>query len=182
MPAGRFCTARPASVCPATRGTTICRSAAVNVLLDLDSAAISSATNTRRIREAARFVCTSLPVGVYVQHAALGVQLVSPISVEAVTLPRNRQAQRNLDPVTIGEVGLRPDQFEAFVDGRGVGLTRRDYELAELLFRAGGDVLPRERIYESLWAGRWVAMSARSTCSCTNYAASCGALPPAGSI
>jgi DNA-binding response OmpR family regulator len=71
--------------------------------------------------------------------------------VEAVTFHRRRPETRKLEPVTIGEVEVRPDQYQAFVGGRSLRLTRREYQLIELLSRAGGEVLPREIIYECLW-------------------------------
>jgi DNA-binding response OmpR family regulator len=76
--------------------------------------------------------------------------------VEVVTAHRRRPEPRVLEPVTIGEVEIRPDQFQAFVCGHSLELTRREYQLIELLSRAEGEVLPRERIYESLWGGEMI--------------------------
>jgi DNA-binding response OmpR family regulator len=76
--------------------------------------------------------------------------------IEAVTFHRRRPALRDLDPVTIGEVEIRPDQYQAFVRGHSLRLTRREYQLIELLSRAGGEVLPREDIYECLWGGEMI--------------------------
>jgi DNA-binding response OmpR family regulator len=61
--------------------------------------------------------------------------------VEVVTAHRRRPELRALEPVTIGEVEIRPDQYQAFVRGCSVGLTRREYQLIELLSRADGEVL-----------------------------------------
>jgi len=47
------------------------------------------------------------------------------------------------------------------VHGRSLRLTRREYQLIELLSRAGGEVLPREEIYENLW-GREMIRNDRS--------------------
>jgi|HubBroStandDraft_6_1064221.scaffolds.fasta_scaffold185025_1 DNA-binding response OmpR family regulator len=71
--------------------------------------------------------------------------------VEAVTSHRRRPETRDLEPVTIGEVEIRPDQYQAFVRGRSLRLTRREYQLIALLSRADGEVLAREAIYECLW-------------------------------
>jgi DNA-binding response OmpR family regulator len=54
-------------------------------------------------------------------------------------------------PLVTGELEIRPDMFEAFVGGRGVGLTRREFELLALLANASGRVIPREQIYERVW-------------------------------
>jgi DNA-binding response OmpR family regulator len=71
--------------------------------------------------------------------------------VEAVTFHRRRPKPRALDPVVLGEVEVRPDQYQAFVDGDSLRLTRREYQLIELMSRAGPEVLAREQIYECLW-------------------------------
>jgi DNA-binding response OmpR family regulator len=76
--------------------------------------------------------------------------------VEAVTFHRRRPEARNLEPVRIGEVEIRHDQFQAFVRGRSLRLTRREYQLIVLLSRAEEEVLPREDIYEHLWGAEMV--------------------------
>jgi DNA-binding response OmpR family regulator len=60
-------------------------------------------------------------------------------------------------PVVTGELEIRPDMFEAFVGGRGVGLTRREFELLQLLAASEGKVLPREQVYERVWGYAMVA-------------------------
>ena len=55
------------------------------------------------------------------------------------------------EPVVAGELEIRPDMFEAFVGGRSLGLTRREFELLALLAGSQGRVIPRERIYERVW-------------------------------
>jgi DNA-binding response OmpR family regulator len=53
--------------------------------------------------------------------------------------------------VVAGEVEIRSDQFQAFVNGNSIDLTRREFELIELLAAAEGRVLEREEIYSRLW-------------------------------
>src|SRR5215212_313982 len=60
-------------------------------------------------------------------------------------------AASELEPIVAGELEIRPDMFEAFVGGRAVGLTRREFELLHLLAGATGRVVPRERVYERVW-------------------------------
>ena len=71
--------------------------------------------------------------------------------VEAVAARLRPPEPRSLEPVTLGEVEVRPDQYQAFVAGRSLELTRREFQLIELLCGARGEVLARELIYESLW-------------------------------
>jgi len=72
--------------------------------------------------------------------------------VEAVVRRRRRsEPGRDVAALCAGEVEIRPDQFQAFVDGRSVELTRREFELIELLASAEGRVLEREEIYQRVW-------------------------------
>jgi DNA-binding response OmpR family regulator len=71
--------------------------------------------------------------------------------VESVAARLRPPEPRSLEPVTLGEVEVRPDQYQAFVHGRSLELTRREFQLIELLCGARGEVLGRELIYESLW-------------------------------
>ncbi|MGH2979815.1 MAG: response regulator transcription factor [Solirubrobacterales bacterium] len=72
-------------------------------------------------------------------EAALRARQASAIAAEAA------------EPVVAGELEIRADMFEAFVGGRAVGLTRREFELLQLVSSAAGRVIPRERIYERVW-------------------------------
>jgi DNA-binding response OmpR family regulator len=72
--------------------------------------------------------------------------------VEAVVRRRRRSlAAREVDPLRVGDVVIRPDQFQAFVDGRSLDLTRREYELLVLLADMAGQVVEREEIYQRVW-------------------------------
>jgi len=71
--------------------------------------------------------------------------------VEAVTLHGRRPEPPSAEPVLIGEVVVRPDQYQAFVGGESLRLTRREYQLISLLAASPEQVLTREAIYECLW-------------------------------
>jgi DNA-binding response OmpR family regulator len=72
--------------------------------------------------------------------------------VEAVVRRRKRaDPPTEVPPVVAGEVEIRPDQFQAFVRGVSLDLTRREFELLALLAGAEGRVLQREEIYERVW-------------------------------
>jgi DNA-binding response OmpR family regulator len=72
--------------------------------------------------------------------------------IEAVAR-RRRQADgpAAVAAVVAGEIEVRPDQFQAFALGRSIDLTRREFELIQLLAAAGGRVLEREEIYQRVW-------------------------------
>ena len=72
--------------------------------------------------------------------------------VEAVVRRRKRaQPRTEASPLVVGEVEIRADQFQAFVGDLSLGLTRREFELLQLLASASGQVLRREEIYERVW-------------------------------
>ena len=72
--------------------------------------------------------------------------------VQSVVRRRRRSASRaEVEPITAGEVEIRSDRFQAFVGDRSIDLTRREFELIELLAAAEGRVLEREEVYSRLW-------------------------------
>jgi DNA-binding response OmpR family regulator len=72
--------------------------------------------------------------------------------VQSVVRRRRRPNSRTESkPLLAGEVEIRSDRFQAFVGGASLDLTRREFELIELLAAAEGRVLEREEIYSRLW-------------------------------
>jgi DNA-binding response OmpR family regulator len=72
--------------------------------------------------------------------------------VEAVVRRRRRAEAAAADgPIVAGEIEIRSDHFQAFVGDRSIDLTRREFELIELLAAADGRVLEREEIYQRVW-------------------------------
>jgi DNA-binding response OmpR family regulator len=72
--------------------------------------------------------------------------------IEAVVRRRRRgRANADVGPLVAGELEIRADQFQAFVSGQSVGLTRREFELLHVLAEAEGKVIEREEIYQRVW-------------------------------
>ena len=72
--------------------------------------------------------------------------------VEAVARRRRRaQMQAETGPLVVGELEIRLDQFQAFAGGGSAELTRREFEVLQLLVDAQGQVLQREEIYQRVW-------------------------------
>jgi DNA-binding response OmpR family regulator len=72
--------------------------------------------------------------------------------VEAVVRRRRRAtAERAPAPMQTGEIEIRADRFQVFVGDASIDLTRREFELIELLAGAEGRVLEREEIYQRVW-------------------------------
>jgi DNA-binding response OmpR family regulator len=72
--------------------------------------------------------------------------------VEAAVRGRRRADARVAErAVAAGDLEIRADQFQAFVSGTSIYLTRREFELISLLAEAEGQVLQREDIYQRVW-------------------------------
>src|SRR3954469_19071681 len=115
-----------------------------------------------RLPHLAVVVCTGQsPVAQRVRGLRLGADdwLTKPCHpeeliarVEAVVRRRRRaEARESRGPLQAGEVEIRSDRFQAYVGERSVDLTRREFELIELLAGAEGRVLEREEIYQRVW-------------------------------
>ena len=53
--------------------------------------------------------------------------------------------------IQVGPLLVDPEQVQAFVDGRPVGLTPREFEVLYALARERGKPIPRERVYREVW-------------------------------
>jgi len=72
--------------------------------------------------------------------------------VQAVIRRRKQATNRQESgPMSAGPLEIRADQFQAFAGGRSADLTRREFEVLQLLAHAKGKVLQREEIYQQVW-------------------------------
>jgi DNA-binding response OmpR family regulator len=55
----------------------------------------------------------------------------------------------------VGELCLDPDRRSASLAGEKLDLTRKEYELLELLMREAGSVISRDRLLEEVWDMNW---------------------------
>ena len=58
-------------------------------------------------------------------------------------------------PLEVGPVRVDRDRREARVDGAEIDLTRKEFELLELLIREAGSVISRERLIDEVWDTNW---------------------------
>ncbi len=63
----------------------------------------------------------------------------------------DRSDPRDRNPIVAGELEIHSNLYQVFFRGQSVNLTRREFELIELLASHEGCALEREFIYESLW-------------------------------
>jgi DNA-binding response OmpR family regulator len=72
--------------------------------------------------------------------------------IEAVVRRRRRsELPGEAAPVIAGQLQIRADQFQAYVGGRSLELTRREFELLTVLADAADQVLEREDLYQRVW-------------------------------
>jgi DNA-binding response OmpR family regulator len=71
--------------------------------------------------------------------------------IEAIIRRRRRSHNVEVGPLVVGELEIRGDQFQAFVSGVSLDLTRREFELLQQLANATGRALEREEIYQRVW-------------------------------
>ncbi|MEU0845848.1 response regulator transcription factor [Streptomyces sp. NPDC005962] len=81
--------------------------------------------------------------------------LVKPFALKELELRVSALLRRRpptaVDRVRVGGLTLEPATREAFVDGRPVNLTRREFELLEILARTAGVVLTRDQLMDRVW-------------------------------
>jgi two-component system response regulator RegX3 len=58
-------------------------------------------------------------------------------------------------PLELGELRLDPARRSATLSGSELDLTRREFELLELLMREAGSVVTRERLIDEVWDVNW---------------------------
>ncbi len=64
-------------------------------------------------------------------------------------------ATHRTGPLEIGRLRLDPDRRGVTLDGEELDLTRREFELLELLMREAGSVVSRERLIDEVWDVNW---------------------------
>jgi two-component system response regulator RegX3 len=87
--------------------------------------------------------------------------VVKPFSAREVVariravLRRSAGTREESGPLEVGELRLDPDRRSATLDGTELDLTRREFELLELLMREAGSVVTRERLIDEVWDVNW---------------------------
>ena len=72
--------------------------------------------------------------------------------VEAVVRrPRRARERTDAAPLRRGPLEIRSDRYEALIEGRSLGLTRREFEVLQLLAQNPNKVLERDEIYSAVW-------------------------------
>jgi DNA-binding response OmpR family regulator len=73
--------------------------------------------------------------------------------VEAVVRHRRRLASGRAAPIVVGELEIRRAEYQAFVRGVSLALTRREFQVVDVLAREPATALRREDIFDRVWGG-----------------------------
>jgi two-component system response regulator RegX3 len=139
------------------------------VLLDVMLPDGSGYDVCRRLRERSRVPIIMLTARGEETDRVVGLELgaddyvVKPFSAREVAA-RIRAVLRRADaegtsagdgPFEVGPLRLDPARRSAALDGDDLDLTRKEFELLELLLREAGNVISRERLIDEVWDMNW---------------------------
>ena len=65
------------------------------------------------------------------------------------------EREKPQEPIEVGPLKLDPARRTATLDATELDLTRREFELLELLMREAGTVVTRERLIDEVWDTNW---------------------------
>ena len=107
---------------------------------------------TARGEEADRVIGLELGADDYVVKPFSAREVVARIRA---VLRRAETGPAEPGPIEIGEVRLDPAKREVRRGGTPVELSRKEFDVLELLMRAAGTVVKRERLIEQVWDTNW---------------------------
>ena len=100
-----------------------------------------------------RIVGLELGADDYVVKPFSGEEVIARI--RAVLRRRERGSRPDDGEVRIGLLHVDPSSRRAFLDGRELGLSRKEFDLLERLVRDAGRVVRREELMEDVWDVNW---------------------------
>jgi DNA-binding response OmpR family regulator len=65
--------------------------------------------------------------------------------------PLDEAARSRVPPVAYGSVELWPDEYQAWMAGRRIALTQREFQVLHVLVANGGHVVRKRRIHDAVW-------------------------------
>ena len=108
---------------------------------------------TARGEEADRVVGLELGADDYVVKPFSAREVVARI--RAVLRRSDAPEQADDRPLEVGELRLDPARHEATLEGKALELSRKEFELLQLLMRNAGSVVTRERLIDEVWDPNW---------------------------
>ncbi len=108
---------------------------------------------TARGEEADRVVGLELGADDYVVKPFSAREVTARI--RAVLRRADSRAQPDEGPLEVGELRLDPAKHEVTKDGEVIELSRKEFELLQLLMSHAGSVVTRERAIDEVWDTNW---------------------------
>jgi two-component system, OmpR family, response regulator RegX3 len=108
---------------------------------------------TARGEEADRVVGLELGADDYVVKPFSAREVVARIRAVLRRVESPEPADES--PVAIGQLRLDPARHEATLDGEVLELSRKEFQLLQLLMRNAGSVVTRERLIDEVWDPNW---------------------------
>jgi two-component system, OmpR family, response regulator RegX3 len=108
---------------------------------------------TARGEEADRIVGLELGADDYVVKPFSAREVVARI--RAVLRRTDSPTRADAKPIEIGELRLDPAKREVTKDGEVLELSRKEFELLQLLMQNAGSVVTREQAFEDVWDTNW---------------------------
>jgi two-component system response regulator RegX3 len=108
---------------------------------------------TARGEEADRVVGLELGADDYVVKPFSAREVTARI--RAVLRRADSPAQPDEKPIEVGELRLDPAKREVTKDGEVLELSRKEFELLQLLMSSAGSVVTRERAIDEVWDTNW---------------------------
>ena len=108
---------------------------------------------TARGEETDRIVGLEVGADDYVVKPFSARELVARI--RAVLRRAQREPAADAEPLEIGDVRLDPARHEASLSGEPLDLTRKEFELLQMLMRNAGTVVSRDQLIDEVWDVNW---------------------------
>jgi DNA-binding response OmpR family regulator len=108
---------------------------------------------TARGEEADRVVGLELGADDYVVKPFSAREVIARI--RAVLRRAEAPGPTTAEPITVGAVRLDPSRREITVDGRPCDLSRKEFDVLQLLMQNAGTVVTREQLIQDVWDTNW---------------------------
>ena len=108
---------------------------------------------TARGEETDRIVGLEVGADDYVVKPFSARELIA--RVRAVLRRAHRAAPAEEEPLTVGGLRLDPARHEVSLEGEALDLTRKEFDVLQLLMRNAGAVVSREQLIDEVWDVNW---------------------------
>jgi two-component system alkaline phosphatase synthesis response regulator PhoP len=129
---------------PGMDGLDVCR----EIKKESKTASIPVIMLTAKSQESDKIVGLEMGADDYVTKPFSPLELIARIRA---VLRRTREKERSPEALRIGDLTVDLSRISVAVKGKAVNLTAKEFELLKALILAGGRVLSRERLLDTIW-------------------------------